>query len=215
MDSITRWVCTLVAAGTTALAMAQGSPEAGGTKAPMCFACHGPNGNGAINELWPVLAGQNEAYIAGQLKAFHDNGRINSNNVMPPMTAALSAQDMQDVGAFFARQVPTGFDTDKASAQAGEKLYRAGDAARKLPACMACHGPLGHGNPVAGYPALRAQHAAYVAKQLTDYAADQRYARDAKGDSAGGGSAETMHTIAARLTADEIHNLAAYVQNLR
>ena len=35
---------------------------------------------------------------------------------------------------------------------------------------MACHGPVGRGNPAAGYPALQAQHAVYTVKQLEDYA---------------------------------------------
>ena len=36
------------------------------------------------------------------------------------------------------------------------------------------HGPSGRGNPAAGYPALRAQHAVYVVKQLNAYSGDVR-----------------------------------------
>jgi cytochrome c553 len=33
-------------------------------------------------------------------------------------------------------------------------------------ACIACHGPKGEGVPLAGFPALASQHAAYISKQL-------------------------------------------------
>ena len=52
-------------------------------------------------------------------------------------------------------------------------------------------------------------------QQLTDYAADKRYTRNAKGDSDGGPNAEIMHTIAGRLTPQDIRNLASYVQGMR
>ena len=39
-----------------------GNAEAAATKAAVCTACHGPNGNSA-NPEWPTLAGQNAAYI--------------------------------------------------------------------------------------------------------------------------------------------------------
>ena len=99
--------------------------------------------------------------------------------------------------------------------KAGQQLYRGGDRARNIPACMACHGPVGRGNPAAGYPVLRAQHAVYTVAQLSDYAADKRYTRNDKGDSSGGPNAEIMHTIAGRLTQQDIRNLASYVQGMR
>jgi cytochrome c553 len=74
---------------------------------------------------------------------------------------------------------------------------------------------VGRGNPGAGYPALRAQHAVYTVKQLTDYASDARYTKNDKGDTNGGPNAQIMHTIAAILTQEDIRNLASYVQGLR
>jgi cytochrome c553 len=195
-------------------AMADGSAEAGATKAASCVACHGPSGN-STNEQWPSLAGQNAAYIKGQLKAFHDKTRLDSLNMMPAMAAPLSDQDMDDLAAYFSLQTPTGLEADPSYWKAGEQLYRAGDRTRNIPACMACHGPVGRGNPAAGYPALRAQHAVYTVKQLTDYAADQRYARNDKGDSSGGPNAQIMHTIAHALTSEDIRNIASYAQGMR
>lgn len=209
------WISVLVlGAVVTQTSLADGSAEAGATKATTCIACHGPNGN-SVNDLWPTLAGQNAAYIKTQLKAFHDNRRINSNNVMTAMGAGLSDQDMDDLAAYFAAQTPKGQEADPSYWKAGEQLYRGGDRTRNIPACMACHGPVGRGNPAAGYPALRAQHAVYTVKQLTDYAADQRYSHTDKGDSSGGANAAIMNTIAHRLTPEDMRNIASYVQGMR
>ncbi len=73
----------------------------------------------------------------------------------------------------------------------------------------------GRGNPAAGYPALRAQHAAYVIKQLSAYGADVRYSKNEKGASGGGDNAVIMHTIAARLSDADMRDLASYIQGMR
>ena len=54
----------------------KGSAEAGATKAAVCTACHGVNGNSS-NPEWPNLAGQNAAYIREQLAMFKARKRIN------------------------------------------------------------------------------------------------------------------------------------------
>jgi len=214
MKSTTRWVCLLLAITTTPLTLAKGSAEAGASKAVTCTACHGPNGNSA-NPLWPSLAGQNAAYLIAQLKHFKSNARINSNGVMTGLAAPLNDQDIEDLASYFSAQTPAGLEADPSYWQAGQKIYRGGDAARAIPACMACHGPSGRGNPAAGYPALRAQHSQYIAKELTDYAGGKRYTSNAKGDSEGGPNAAIMDTIAQRLSQEDMRNLASYVQGLR
>ena len=214
MMPMLRWIGLTVAVCCAPLALAAGSAEAGAAKAAVCFACHGPNGN-SVNAQWPRLAGQNAAYVEAQLKQFHDKTRIDASNMMPPMVAGLSDQDMQDLGAYFAQQTPSGLEADPSYWQSGEKLYRGGDRARDIPACMACHGPVGRGNPAAGYPMLRAQQAVYTVQQLGEYAADKRYTRNDKGESNGGPNAEIMHTIASRLTPEDMRDLASYVQGMR
>jgi cytochrome c553 len=218
MMSMMRRVWLLVTVGMMPLvassAVTAGSAEAGATKAAPCIACHGANGN-SVNEQWPSLAGQNAVYIKSQLKHFHDKSRLDSLNLMPAMAAGLSDQDMDDLAAYFSQQTPTGLEADPSYWQAGGQLYRGGDRARNIPACIACHGPVGRGNPAAGYPALRAQHAVYTVKQLTDYASDMRYTRSDKGDTSGGPNAEIMHTIAGTLTPQDMRNLASYIQGMR
>jgi cytochrome c553 len=197
-------------------AWAMGSAEAGAAKAATCLACHGPNGNGmAALPDQPKLAGQNAAYLLAQLKYWHDGKRLDASGRMPPMALALSEQDMQDLAAYFSQQTPEGLEADPAYWQAGQRLFNGGDRAHEIPACSACHGPDGRGNPVNGFPALRAQSAVYTSKQLTNYAAGTRYATDAKGATAGGANAVIMQTIAKRLTADDIRDVSTYIQGLR
>jgi cytochrome c553 len=198
------WRLVAVAAGISmcASAFSGGTVDAGASKATVCTACHGPNGN-STNPEWPNLAGQGERYIAEQLKFFKDGKR--NNPVMQPMASSLSDQDMGDLGAYFAAQKSTGLEADPSYWEAGRKLYRGGDPERSVPACIACHGPVGRGNAPAGYPTLRGQHSVYTQKQLNDYAAGARP----------GANAEIMRTIASRLTADEIRNVSSYIQGMR
>jgi cytochrome c553 len=192
-----------------------GSAEAGAGKAAVCVACHGSEGNNVgLPPEQPNLAGQNAAYIQEQLAMFKAGKR--NNPIMAPMAAGLSEQDMADLGAYFAAQTPAGLEADPSYWKAGEILYKAGDPARNIPACTACHGPSGQGNSAAGYPALRAQHAPYTIKQLQDYLTQNRYrdvADPAKVNTTR--NSAMMTTIAARLTPEDIRNLASYLQGLR
>ena len=201
------------AATATAATSAAGSAEAGAGKAAVCVACHGVNGN-SVNPEWPNLAGQNAAYIREQLAMFKSKQR--NNPVMQPIVDPLSDQDFADIAAFFAAQTPNGLEADPSYWKAGEALYKSGDTARKIPACAACHGPAGQGNSGAGYPALRAQHAVYTVKQLQDYLTQNRYRDPANPQTVHASrNSAMMTTIAARLTPEDIRNLASYLQGLR
>jgi len=189
-----------VTAGSTALA--DGDAEAGATKAGVCLACHGLNGNSTTAE-WPSLASQHAAYISEQLKYFRGNTRVNP--VMAPLAAGLSDQDIADLAAYYEKQKPTGLEADPSYWEAGQKLYRSGDAQKNIPACIACHGPVGRGNAAARYPVVQAQHAVYAQKQLNDYAAGLRPGEHAK----------IMETIAKRMSAEDIRNVASYMQGMR
>jgi cytochrome c553 len=179
-----------------------GDATAGAQKSAVCGACHGATGS-SINPEWPNLAGQHESYIVSQLQSFKQ--AIRDNPLMMPNAALLSDQDMQDLGTHFASQAPAGLEADPSNYKAGEKLYRGGDTERKLPACIACHGPQGKGNGPARYPALRAQHSVYTYNQLKAFAEGRR--RTPTND--------IMQVVAARLTDDEMRALASYTQGLR
>jgi len=198
------WILAVTITGAVVSNLAQpaGNVETGATKAAVCQACHGANGN-STNPEWPSLAGLGADYIADQLKNFKDGKR--ANPVMMPNAMTLSADDMADLGAYFDSLTNTGLEADPSYWQAGEKLYRGGDEARAIPACMACHGPTGRGNVPAKFPALRGQQSVYLSKQLNDYASGARAT----------GPNGIMQTIAKRLSPEDIRNLASYLQGIR
>jgi cytochrome c553 len=189
---------------------ADGSAQAGATKAAVCFSCHGPDGN-SQNPVWPRLAGQNAVYIAEQLHLF--KAGVRPNPVMQPMAAGLSDQDIDNLAVFFAAQTPQGLEADPSYWKAGRALYLHGNDAHGVPACVACHGPLGRGNPAAGYPALEAQQSVYVVSQLQQYANGTRYS----GPNATSATPNSiiMFDIARHLTPEEMRDVASYVQGLR
>lgn len=193
-------VCMLAAP----LAVAnKGDAEAGAQKALVCGACHGANGNSVVPE-WPNLAGQHPQYTAAQLKLFKEG--VRNNAVMMPNAMLLTDQDMLDLAAYFAKQPPQGLEADPSLYKAGEQLYRAGNPAKGVPACIACHGPAGQGNGPAKYPQVRAQHSVYTYAQLKAYAAGER--QPVNGN-------EMMQQISAKLTDEEMRAVSSYLQGLR
>jgi len=205
--------CGFASASASAADAVKGSAEAGASKAAVCTACHGVNGN-STNPEWPVLAGQNAVYIREQLAMFKAKKR--NNPVMQPIVDPLSDQDFADLAAYFSTQTPAGGEADPSYWKAGEALYKSGDVARGIPACAACHGPAGQGNAGSGYPALRAQHSVYTVKQLQDYLTKNRY-RDPNDANTVYSTRNSvmMTTIASRLSPEDIRNLASYLQGLR
>lgn len=77
---------------------AAGDAAAGASKATLCAACHGANGI-SINPLWPNLAGQQQVYLAKQIRAFRDGDR--KEPTMAPFVGNLSDQDAEDLAAHF------------------------------------------------------------------------------------------------------------------
>ena len=204
-------IALLLVIGTPAFAngLVDGSAEAGKDKAVSCGACHGADGNSA-NPAWPSIAGQHAPYIVAQLKAFKNSKR--SNPLMMGQVAALSDQDMADLAVYYSEQTAAPRAVANASlVDKGEALYRGGNKENGTPACMACHGPDGSGNPAAAYPSLSGQHATYTAAQLRLYATGER-----KSD----GGTKVMRDIARSLEdcqdggGCEIEAIASYIQGL-
>jgi cytochrome c553 len=76
-----------------------GDAAAGKAKAATCNACHGANGI-SIAPNYPNLAGQKEAYLVKQMKAFKDGTR--KDPTMNAMAAPLSDADMANLAAHYA-----------------------------------------------------------------------------------------------------------------
>ena len=209
MKNTLAYVCaiagmTLAAFQVQAESLVDGSIEAGKGKSVTCAACHGAEGISA-NPLWPNIAGQAAPYFVAQLKAFKDGSR--KNPLMTSQAMMLSDQDMADLAVYFeSLPGPAQAVADPNLVGKGEALYRGGEVTEQVAACIACHGPTGTGNPAAGYPALKGQHAAYTAKQLRDYASGERVSD---------GTTRMMRDIAGKLSEEQIVALASYVQGLK
>lgn len=178
-----------------------GNASAGQAKSATCAACHGADGN-SVNPQFPKLAGQSANYIVEQLEDFKSGKR--KNPIMSGMAAPLSQQDMLDLGAWFSSQTVKPGEADPSLVKAGEAVYRGGDSDSGVPACLACHGPDGAGNPPMKIPQLAGQYADYVVAQLQAYASGQRTTDPNK----------MMETIASRLTPAQIQAVASYIQGL-
>ncbi|MGH8076390.1 MAG: c-type cytochrome, partial [Lysobacter sp.] len=195
-----------------------GDVKAGAAKAGTCAACHGLDGN-PTDLQYPRLAGQSERYVAQQIALFKSGERnTGMAAVMKPFADALTAQDARDLGAYFATQksgsgvaddtvIASGPNAGKKFFEVGQQLFLGGDAARGIPACLACHGPSGAGNPGPAYPHLAGQVAAYEQRRLEEYRAGVTTLRDPQ-------SFNIMATIAKKLTDEEIRSLASYLQGL-
>ena len=189
-----------------------GDPVAGQAKAMVCAACHGMDGNSA-DPQYPKTAGQHERYIARQLALFKGAERVNA--IMLGFSIGLQPQDMRDIGAWYATQktsvgvasdelIPGREETFKAR---GQRLYRGGDPARGIPACMACHGPAGNGNPGSAYPHLAGQHTDYTKAKLIAFRGGEVWGRGANAN-------QIMPMISANLDDDDIEALASYIEGL-
>lgn len=82
-------------------AHAVGNAANGKAKSAACAACHGPDGNSPL-PLYPKLAGQHADYLQQALKGYKSGAR--KNEIMKGMAAPLSAQDIEDLAAFYASQ---------------------------------------------------------------------------------------------------------------
>lgn len=181
-----------------------GDAEAGQSKAAVCAACHGMDGN-SISSEWPKLAGQHAKYLERQTMLFKNGGRVNA--VMAGMAAPLSEQDMADISAYYAQQTGAPGVADEALVALGESIYRGGKLETQVPACMACHGPNGAGNPGVAYPQVRGQHADYAAAKLRAF-------RDGEVWGTGDQANSVMVDVARGLTDAEIEALASYMEGL-
>jgi cytochrome c553 len=182
-----------------------GDAELGKAKSTLCIACHGVDGN-SINPIWPSLAGQHEEYTARQLSLFKSGERKNA--VMAGMVAGLNAEDMKNLGTYFASQKAKLAAANENLIEAGKAVFQGGNAKMNIPACMACHGVDGKGNPLSGYPVVAGQHAAYSELRLKAFRAGETVGNE---DDVNG---NIMATVAKYLSDDEIKAVSSYMQGL-
>jgi cytochrome c553 len=182
-------------------AAAKADPAKGAASyAPVCAACHGPDGNSMVPAN-PKLAQQHPDYLNKQLQEFKSGKR--ANPIMMGMVAALSDEDMKNISAWLSTQkAAPGTSSDKNLVALGERIYRGGIADRQIAACAGCHSPNGAGIP-SQYPRLSGQHADYTAAQLTAFRDGVRL------------NSLQMTQVASKLNDREIKAVADYIAGLR
>jgi len=179
-----------------------GDPAAGKDKSAVCAGCHGADGNSTVGNF-PKLAGQGERYL---LKQMYDQKEGRREIVeMTGILDGLSDQDLADIAAYFAAQTTTVGQAKADLVEEGRKLYRAGNPATKMAACIACHGPSGKGMAAAAFPALSGQHTEYTVAQLKAWRSGER---------SNDGDTRMMRSVAARMNDREIEAVASYIAGL-
>ncbi|MCL2161156.1 MAG: c-type cytochrome [Betaproteobacteria bacterium] len=184
----------------------------------VCATCHGADGNnwvrkddGAFGKTdggadSPKLTGQHSDYLFKQFGDFKSGARENA--IMNGMITMLPDDQMKEAAKFYAAQkfepAAAANAADSDAYKSGERIWRAGIASKGLPACAACHGPLGKGMP-AQYPALAGQFPEYTESQLKAFR-DVVRAND---------PSKMMRDIALKMTDPEIKAVADYAAGLR
>ena len=212
-----------VFSGSSGILHAEGNFSAGKEKSASCDGCHGLTGN-SVTPTFPKLAQQHASYLVKELQAFKDGTR--QDPIMGPMAMALSEEDMMDIAAYYAAQKisqnampepPEDDEGETVAAGGGKKptipeliaqgsdLYRNGDLAREVSACIACHGPFGEGNKPAAFPMLKSQHADYLIKSLNDFKSGAR----------SDNPEHMMHMIAKKMTEEEIRAVSYHISMMK
>jgi cytochrome c553 len=162
-----------------------------------CARCHGHDGLGR-GSAFPRLAGQRAAYLRNALEAYARGER--HSGIMQPIAAGLDPETIRVLADHFAALpgAPAPREAPLAVAP-GEAIARHGVPSRNVPSCVDCHGP--DSTSHAAYPLHAGQHPEYLLLQLQLFQSGHR-----------GGSphARLMQPIAARLTPEQMRDVAAY-----
>ena len=173
-----------------------------------CTGCHGKEGRATNAGYFPRIAGKPAGYLYNQLLNFRDKRRYNP--AMNSLIENLSNAYLRDIAEYFAA-----LDLPYPSAQTqgaardelerGEILIRSGDATKKIPACVQCHGDKLTGI-LPAVPGLLGLSKDYLIAQLGSWQTGQRHA----------GRPDCMATIANRLGPAEVGALTTWLssQNL-
>nr|WP_226929465.1 c-type cytochrome [Janthinobacterium sp. FT58W] len=106
-----------------------------------CTACHAPKDR--HDAFFPRIAGKPAGYLYHQLLNFRDGRR--QYPLMTYMVEHLPDAYLHEIAVYFSEQHPAPPPAQASTAGAavlarGRQLVYTGDAAKKIPACVSCHG---------------------------------------------------------------------------
>ncbi len=173
------------------------------TQVLACTACHGKEGRATPLGYFPRIAGKPAEYLYHQLLNFRDGRR--SYPQMTYLLENLTDSYLHDMAAHFAAlQVPyPAAPAPQASPEVlerGRVLVQQGDAARRLPACVQCHGQAMTGVQPA-IPGLLGLPRDYLNAQLGAWQTGQRRAQ----------APDCMGQVAQKLTSAEVSAISAWL----
>jgi cytochrome c553 len=168
-----------------------------------CTGCHGQQGRAGPDGYYPRLAGKPVGYLYNQLLNFRDGRR--HYGLMAGLVEPLSDAYLMEIAQYFSQldapYPPPVAATATASVLAqGQALVTRGDVARKIPACVQCHGPALTG-AAPNVPGLLGLPRDYLNAQLGGWQTGQRRAH----------APDCMATIAKRLTQPEVAAVAQWL----
>ncbi len=164
-----------------------------------CARCHGMDGLGR-DGAWPVLAGQREAYLERQLRAYREGAR--PSGMMEPVAQRLSDDEISALAKYFAGLPASASETKSGGdVERGRIIAERGIPGRKVASCLDCHGA----GAEPEYPWLGGQPVWYLVQQLELFA---------DGERGGSDTAHLMDATAPRLQPEEMRDVAAYFESL-
>ena len=139
-------------------------PDTIAERAKPCIACHGNEGRTARNEYHPRLSGKPQGYLFNQMVNFRDGQR--RHRAMALLMQNLSDAYLLEMAGHFSAQAPQyAASKNKTGDTPAPALVTQGDPARKIPACVACHGK-GLLGITPNIPGLLGLPADYVSAQM-------------------------------------------------
>ena len=168
-----------------------------------CTGCHGPQGRAATDGYYPRIAGKPPVYLYNQLLNFRDGRRHYA--LMTGLITPLGNTYLREIAGYFAGLdlpdlPPQPARESAAVIEQGRRLIMQGDAARRIPACVQCHGEAMSGvDP--SIPGLLGLPRDYLIAQLGAWRGGHRRAQ----------APDCMAQVAKALTSQDIGALSAWL----
>jgi cytochrome c553 len=178
-------------------------PDTMAQRTVACTVCHGKEGRATSQGWFPRIAGKPAGYLYNQLVNFRDGRRTNAT--MTYLVEHLGEDYLREIAGYFGAldlpyPPPAPNTASPAELQRGQRLAQQGDAARRLPACVQCHGTQLTGVRPA-IPGLLGLPRDYLVAQFGNWRTGQRRAA----------APDCMAQVADRLTPEDIGAVASWL----